>query len=103
MKYKYSIFFDINTNFKTFFEYLYIMKIIVSEKQLSMIAEMYQDIDEQSDGTETGTDQPESSTTAGSKKWESGVTRGPANQLGVTKWSEIVGQSISRGKANPIW
>jgi hypothetical protein len=79
------------------------MKIMVSEKQLSMIAETFQEIDEQSDGTETGTDAPESSTTAGSKKWESGVTRGPANQIAVTKWSETVGQSISRGKANPLY
>ena len=33
-------------------------------------------------------------------KWESGVTRGPANQIGVTKWSEIV--KINRGKANTL-
>lgn len=78
------------------------MKIEISEKQLSMIAETYKEIDEQSDGTDTGTSEPEGSTTAGAKKWESGVTRGPANQIAVTKWSEIVGQSISRGKANPL-
>ena len=79
------------------------MKIIVSEKQLSMIAERYVEIGEQSDGTETGTGEPVGSTTAGSKKWESGVTRGPSNQIGVTKWSDIVGSKITRGKANPIW
>ena len=33
-------------------------------------------------------------------KWESGVTRGPANQIAKTKWSDIV--KITRGKANPI-
>lgn len=33
-------------------------------------------------------------------KWESGVTRGPANQIGNTKWSDIV--KITRGKSNPI-
>ncbi len=33
-------------------------------------------------------------------KWESGVTRGPANQIGVTKWSEIV--KLNRGKANTL-
>jgi hypothetical protein len=33
-------------------------------------------------------------------KWETGVTRGPANQIGNTKWSDIV--KINRGKANPI-
>lgn len=35
-------------------------------------------------------------------KWESGVTRGPANQVGVTKWSDIVGSTLKRGKANPL-
>jgi len=35
-------------------------------------------------------------------KWESGVTRGPANQIAVTKWSDIVGQSLKRGKGNPL-
>jgi len=33
-------------------------------------------------------------------KWESGVTRGPANQIGVTKWHEIV--KLNRGKANTL-
>lgn len=33
-------------------------------------------------------------------KWESGVARGPANQIGNTKWSDIV--KLTRGKANPI-
>jgi hypothetical protein len=79
------------------------MKMIVSEKQLSMIAETYKEIEEQQDGTDTGTSEPEGSTTAGSKQWESGVTRGPANQIAVTKWSEIVGQTVSRGKANPLY
>ena len=33
-------------------------------------------------------------------KWESGVTRGPANQIGLTKWVDIV--KINRGKANTL-
>lgn len=33
-------------------------------------------------------------------KWESGVTRGPANQIGLTKWSDIV--KVNRGKANTL-
>lgn len=33
-------------------------------------------------------------------KWESGVSRGPANQIGVTKWNEIV--KLNRGKANTL-
>jgi hypothetical protein len=33
-------------------------------------------------------------------KWESGVTRGPANQIGLTKWADTV--KINRGKANTL-
>lgn len=33
-------------------------------------------------------------------KWESGVTRGPANQIAVVKWADIV--KITRGKANTL-
>lgn len=33
-------------------------------------------------------------------KWESGVSRGPANQIGLTKWSDIV--KVNRGKANTL-
>jgi len=33
-------------------------------------------------------------------KWESGVTRGPANQIGITKWRDIV--KLNRGKANTL-
>ena len=35
-------------------------------------------------------------------KWESGVTRGPANQVGVTKWSDVVGSKLVRSKANQL-
>jgi hypothetical protein len=33
-------------------------------------------------------------------KWESGITRGVANQVGLTKWREI--NQITRGKANTL-
>lgn len=33
-------------------------------------------------------------------KWETGLTRGPANQIGNTKWKDIV--KINRGKANTL-
>ncbi len=33
-------------------------------------------------------------------KWESGITRGPANQIGLTKWRDTV--KINRGKANTL-
>ena len=35
-------------------------------------------------------------------KWESGVQRGPGNQIGITKWSDVVGSKLTRGKANPL-
>ena len=35
-------------------------------------------------------------------KWESGVTRGSGNQIGVTKWADVVGSKLTRGKANPL-
>lgn len=33
-------------------------------------------------------------------KWETGVTRGPANPIGNTKWRD--GYKITRGKANTL-
>ena len=33
-------------------------------------------------------------------KWETGLTRGPANQIGNTKWADIV--KLNRGKANTL-
>jgi hypothetical protein len=51
------------------------------------------EIDEQEEGGES------SSSPMG--KWETGLTRGPANQLGATKWSDSY--QPSRGKANPLW
>ena len=33
-------------------------------------------------------------------KWETGVTRGPANQIALTKWKDIV--KLNRGKANTL-
>jgi len=45
----------------------------------------------------SGGDKPEYPTVT---KWESGATRGPANQIGLTKWSDIV--KVTRGKANTL-
>ena len=33
-------------------------------------------------------------------KWETGVARGPANQIGNTKWSDSV--KVTRGKGNTL-
>lgn len=81
------------------------MKIIVSEKQYNLLKGK---ITEQ--GGNSAAAQPSAGTSSsGSKqgypevgKWETGVTRGPANQVGVTKWSDIVGSTLKRGKANPL-
>ena len=35
-------------------------------------------------------------------KWESGITRGPANQIGVTKWADVVGSKLTRSKGNQL-
>ena len=35
-------------------------------------------------------------------KWESGIERGAGNQIGVTKWSDVVGSKLVRGKSNPL-
>jgi len=83
------------------------MRLVITEKQLKELIRLTsnnQELKEQG----TGEGAPEAGTSSdgekktGASKWESGVTRGPANQVGVTTWSEIVGSKISRGKANPL-
>ena len=76
--------------------------------------EIYE-IDEQSFGTFQKSDIDLSSSSSSSSSsnstpegypevghWESGVTRGADNQIGNTKWSDIVGSKITRGKANKL-
>ena len=87
------------------------MKILISEKQLKGLIQKTenQDLDEQDDPAaaqpETGT----SSTQSGGQGypevgvWESGIAREtPGNQIGVTKWADIVGAKLTRGKANKL-
>ena len=94
------------------------MDLLITERQLKLL--LSKEITEQPSSPETptgpdtttpDTSAPEtgtSSTQSGGTgypnvdKWESGATRGPANQLGVTKWSDVVGSSLKRGKANPL-
>jgi hypothetical protein len=60
------------------------------------------ELDEQDDGGGTGTSSAgEGAGTASMGKWESGLTRGPANQLAATKWSDSY--QPARGKGNPLW
>lgn len=56
---------------------------------------------------EIGEQDSESTTSGGSAakyptvtKWETGAVRGPANQIGLTKWKDVV--KINRGKANTL-
>lgn len=86
------------------------MKIIITEKQYNLLIGDIKTshIDEES--IDPSAAQPTAGTgSSGSKegypevgKWESGVTRGPANQVGVTKWSDIVGSTLKRGPANQL-
>ena len=89
------------------------MKILISEKQLKGLFKSTdnQEIDEQEAGTDPEAAKPTagtSSTQTGGKgypevgKWESGIERGPANQIGVTKWVDVVGAKLNRGKANQL-
>lgn len=90
------------------------MKMFISERQLELIysqRDENQEIDEQESGTTPESSKPTagtSSTQSGGQgypevgKWESGVTRGPANQISVTKWSDVVGVNLKRGSANPL-
>lgn len=87
------------------------MKIEVSENQLKKIVQKITKNKEIGEQEETPNPEPQTGTSTkqtGSQgypevgKWESGATRGPANQIGVTKWSEVVGASLKRGKSNPL-
>jgi hypothetical protein len=87
------------------------MKLGLTERQYKLvISEVVksQEIEEQGEPVNS---EPEAGTSAQQSggqgypavgKWESGVTRGPGNQIGNTKWSDIVGASLKRGKANPL-
>ena len=86
------------------------MKLGLTEKQyinlLSLVVET--EISEQPEPPpstpETGTSDAQSGGQGYPEvgKWESGATRGPANQIGITKWSDVVGSKLNRGKANPL-
>ena len=61
-----------------------------------------QEFVEQDDGTGTGeSDDGAGAGTASVGVWESGITRGSANQIINSKWAD--GNQPSRGKSNPLW
>jgi hypothetical protein len=84
------------------------MKLYLTEKQFKTIISksvVDSDLNEQ-DAPSTTT---QTTSTGGVSQgypevghWESGVTRGPANQLTKSKWSDVVGSILKRGKANPL-
>jgi hypothetical protein len=86
------------------------MKLGLTEKQynhlLKVISEM--ELGEQSEPPPSEPETGTSGKQAGGQgypevgKWESGVTRGPGNQVGVTKWSDVVGSKLNRGKGNQL-
>jgi hypothetical protein len=87
------------------------MELLINERQLKAILSKEiseKEMEEQEDPTAAQPGTGTSDTQAGGQgypevgKWESGVTRGPANQVGVTKWSDIVGSVLKRDKANKL-
>ena len=84
------------------------MQLVITEKQLRRLSSQMvvnQDVTEEDDPSAAAPDAGTSSDgekKTGATKWESGATRGPGNQIGVTKWSDVVGSTLKRGKANPL-
>lgn len=85
------------------------MKLLISEKQLKKLVTTLTDeeLDEQDFGGSSPADaSPKSGASDDQQiggdgypevhKWESGVSRGPDNQVGNTKWSDVVGSEVSR-------
>jgi hypothetical protein len=87
------------------------MDLLINERQLKTILSREvseKEMEEQENPSDAQPETGTSSTQSGGQgypavgKWESGVTRGPSNQVGVTKWSDIVGSVLKRGKSNPL-
>jgi hypothetical protein len=86
------------------------MKLALSEKQYNNLLTVMSEI-ELEEQAEPPAAEPEKGTSdkqAGGQgypavgKWESGITRGPANQVGVTKWADVVGAKLTRSKGNQL-
>ena len=80
------------------------MELCFTKKQILSLLEQDAGADSAAQAPTAGT----SSKQAGGQgypevgKWESGLERGPANQVGVTKWADVVGSKLKRGKANQL-
>jgi|7_EtaG_2_1085326.scaffolds.fasta_scaffold395613_1 hypothetical protein len=90
-------------------ELIYLIEKIVSEDRYTEYSEDEEELeedeyelDEQDDGGGAGTSSAgEGAGTAGMPQWDSGLGRGIANQLGVTRWQDAY--SPARGPANTLW
>jgi hypothetical protein len=81
------------------------MKLGLSEKQYgTLLTVLHEQPESPSSEPEKGTSDKQGGGQGYPEvtKWESGIERGPANQTGVTKWSDVVGTKLTRGKANPL-
>jgi len=86
------------------------MKLYLSEKQIAnLVSVLHEDDAATTDSSGGATASAGTSATQSGGagypavgKWESGLQRGPANQLGITKWADVVGAKINRGKANQL-
>lgn len=81
------------------------MKLGLTEKQYKNLLTL---ITEQADAPAAEPEKGTSDKQSGGQgypavgKWESGITRGPANQVGVTKWADVVGSKLTRGHSNQL-
>lgn len=80
------------------------MKLGLTEKQYKHLLTVISEAEPPPSGPETGTSGKQSGGQGYPSvgKWESGVTRGSGNQVGVTKWADVVGSKLSRGKGNQL-
>jgi hypothetical protein len=83
------------------------MKVSLSEKQYKTLKSMVEQ-DTTSSPTDAQPSAGTSDTQSGGQgypqvgKWESGIERGAGNQIGITKWEDVVGSKLTRGKGNPL-
>lgn len=80
------------------------MKLGLTEKQYNHLLTVISEAEPPPSGPETGTSGKQSGGQGYPQvgKWDGGVTRGPANQIGVTKWADVVGAKLTRGKGNQL-
>ena len=87
------------------------MKLYLSEKQITNLVSMVYEDDAAGAADSSGGATASAGTSATQSggagypavsKWESGIQRGPSNQVAVTKWADVVGSKLNRGKANQL-